>query len=184
MLKVESLHRDHANRFKYESYNAGLTLVQSQNKLRIFLKASVRLNLAGWLLPTLSNGLIDVMMMMMNCLSGMVDRRKAFSLISSREHCQRSSPSRISDTPRAGFEPAHNLEFRICWMKLCSCDNHYKPLLFTGVYHIFAFHFILLYSHPTHCLKVICKTYHLAIINSAIYRFMCFYILVHTIHIY
>ena len=28
-----------------------------------------------------------------------VDRRKAFSLISSRDHCQRSSPLRISDTP-------------------------------------------------------------------------------------
>ena len=40
---------------------------------------------------------------------GMVDRRKAFSFISSRDHCQRSSPSRISDTPRAGFEPAQNL---------------------------------------------------------------------------
>ena len=25
------------------------------------------------------------------------------------EHCQRSSPSRISDMPRAGFEPAQNL---------------------------------------------------------------------------
>ena len=32
-----------------------------------------------------------------------------FSLISSRDHCQRSSPSRISHTPRAGFEPAQNL---------------------------------------------------------------------------
>ena len=40
---------------------------------------------------------------------GMVDRQRAFSLISSRDHCQRSSPSRISDTPRAGFEPAQNL---------------------------------------------------------------------------
>ena len=40
---------------------------------------------------------------------GMVDRRQAFSLISSRDHCHRSSPSRISDTPRAGFEPAQNL---------------------------------------------------------------------------
>ena len=49
------------------------------------------------------------MMMMMNCFCGMVDRRKAFSLISSRDHCQRSSPSRISDTPWAGFEPAQNL---------------------------------------------------------------------------
>ena len=34
---------------------------------------------------------------------------KALSLISSRDHCQRSSPSRIYDTPRAGFEPAQNL---------------------------------------------------------------------------
>ena len=50
-----------------------------------------------------------MMMMMMNCSCGMVDRRKAFSLISSRNHCQRFSPSRISDTPRAGFEPAQTL---------------------------------------------------------------------------
>ena len=40
---------------------------------------------------------------------GMVDRRKAFSLISSRNYYQKSSPSRISDTLRAGFEPAQNL---------------------------------------------------------------------------
>ena len=33
----------------------------------------------------------------------------AFSLISSRDHCQRFSPSRISDTPRAGFELAQNM---------------------------------------------------------------------------
>ena len=50
-----------------------------------------------------------MMMMMMNCFCGMVDRRKAFNLISSRDHCQRSSPPRISDTLRAGFEPAQNL---------------------------------------------------------------------------
>ena len=56
-----------------------------------------------------------MMMMMMNCSCGMVDRRKAFSLISSQDHCQRSSPSRISDTPQAGFEPAENL---LSWMKL------------------------------------------------------------------
>ena len=48
-------------------------------------------------------------MMMMNCFCGMVDRRKAFSLISSQDHCERSSPSRISNTPRAGLEPAQNL---------------------------------------------------------------------------
>ena len=45
----------------------------------------------------------------MNCFCGMVDRRKAFSLISSRDHCQRSSPSRISNTPWVGFEPAQNM---------------------------------------------------------------------------
>ena len=38
-------------------------------------------------------------LMIMNYLCGMVDRRKAFSLISSWDHCQRSSPSRISNTP-------------------------------------------------------------------------------------
>ena len=40
---------------------------------------------------------------------GIVDGRKTFSIISSPDHCQRSSPSQISDTPRAGFEPAQNL---------------------------------------------------------------------------
>ena len=37
-----------------------------------------------------------------------VEWRKGFSLISSRSHCQRSSPFRISDTPRTGFEPVQN----------------------------------------------------------------------------
>ena len=45
----------------------------------------------------------------MNCFCGMVDWQKAFSLISSRDHRQRSSPSWISDTLRVGFEPAQNL---------------------------------------------------------------------------
>ena len=45
----------------------------------------------------------------MHYFCGMVDRRKAFSLISSRDHRQRSSPSRISDMPRAGFEPVQKL---------------------------------------------------------------------------
>ena len=48
-------------------------------------------------------------MLMMNSLCGMIDRRQAFSLISSRGYCQRSSPSQISDTPRAKFEPKQNL---------------------------------------------------------------------------
>ena len=50
-----------------------------------------------------------MMMMIMNCVCAIVDRRKTPKLISSRDHCQRSSPSRIFDTLRAGFEPATNL---------------------------------------------------------------------------
>ena len=45
---------------------------------------------------------MPMMMMMTNCFCDMVDRRKVFSFISSLDHCQRSSPSRISDTLRAG----------------------------------------------------------------------------------
>ena len=47
-------------------------------------------------------------MMMMNCFCGLVDRRKTFNLISSRDHFQRPSPSRIFDTPGARYEPAKN----------------------------------------------------------------------------
>ena len=38
---------------------------------------------------------------------------------SSCDHCNRSSPSRISDTFLA------RSEFKLSWMKLCSSDNHY-----------------------------------------------------------
>ena len=41
-----------------------------------------------------------MMMRMMNCFCG---------LISNRDHCQRSSQLRISNTPRVGFETAQNL---------------------------------------------------------------------------
>ena len=50
-----------------------------------------------------------MMMMMMNCFCGMVDQQKVFGLISIWDHCQRSSPLWISDTPRAGFKPTQNL---------------------------------------------------------------------------
>ena len=46
-----------------------------------------------------------IIVMMMNCFCGMLDRGKTFSFISSWDHCQRSSLSRISDTPPAGFNP-------------------------------------------------------------------------------
>ena len=48
-------------------------------------------------------------LMMMNYFCGMFDRRKAFSLISSQDHFQRCSSSRISHTLRAGFESVQNL---------------------------------------------------------------------------
>ena len=50
-----------------------------------------------------------IMMKMINFFCCLVDRRKAFSLISSQDHCQRSPLSRIFDTPRAGLEPTQNL---------------------------------------------------------------------------
>ena len=40
--------------------------------------------------------------------------------------------------------------------------------------------FIIFFSHPTHCLKVNCKSNHLAIIANTIYQSICMYILVHT----
>ena len=49
------------------------------------------------------------LMMMMHCFCSMVDRRKTLSLISSRDHCQRLSPWRISNRPRAGFKSVQNL---------------------------------------------------------------------------
>ena len=40
---------------------------------------------------------------------GLVDRQKALSFISDWDYCRRSSPSLISDTPQAGFEPVQNV---------------------------------------------------------------------------
>ena len=48
-------------------------------------------------------------MMMMNYFCGMVDQWKVFTFISSRDHCQSFSPSRISNMPWARLESAQNL---------------------------------------------------------------------------
>ena len=61
-----------------------------------FVEELLSLKAKGLMMMTM---MMMMMMMMMICFCGMVNRRKAFSLISSRDHCQRSSPSRISDTP-------------------------------------------------------------------------------------
>lgn len=65
-------------------------------------------------------------LILINFSCRMVDQRKAISLISRRKHCQRFSPLKIFKTPQTRIEPAQT-EFRHCWMKLCSCVNHYTP---------------------------------------------------------
>ena len=56
-------------------------------------------------------------------------RRKLFSLISTRDHFQRSSPKQISNTPRAGFEPVLNLNSvlgeRRCPVVITTTLRHY-----------------------------------------------------------
>ena len=62
-----------------------------------------------WLASIIRLMMMMMMMMMMNYFCCMVDQRKAFSLNSSRGHCQRSSPSQISNTMWAGFEPVQSM---------------------------------------------------------------------------
>ena len=71
-----------------------------------------------------------MIMMRTNCFYDMVDRRKAFSLICSRDHCHRSSPSRISDTSRAELEPVQNLSSDLvewsCAVVITITPRHHK----------------------------------------------------------
>ena len=91
--------------------------------------------------------MMKMMMMMINCFCGMVDRRKTFSFISSRDHCQRSSPSRISDTPRAGFEPAQNPSSGLvewsCAVVITSTPWRHKFNCLLWQLYIYTFHFSL-----------------------------------------
>ena len=68
----------------------------------------------------------SAMMMMMNCFCGMADRRKAFSLISSRNHSL-SEILTIANLQHAAIRvcACAEPEFRLSWMKLCSSDDHY-----------------------------------------------------------
>ena len=92
-----------------------------------------------WLIIQVKISLMMTTMMMMNCLCGMVDQRKTFSLISSHKDCQISSPLWISNTPQAGFEPAQNLNSGFVeWscavvitttpQRVTNSDNHYTIL--------------------------------------------------------
>ena len=62
---------------------------------------------------------------LMNCFSGMVDRRKAFSLISSRDHFVRDPHHREPPTRREQGLSLRRDWVQLSWMKLCSSDNHY-----------------------------------------------------------
>ena len=64
-----------------------------------------------------------MIIMMLNCFCGMSDGRKTFILISSRDHGQRSSPSRIFGLPKCRIWTCAEPEFWLGWMKLCSSDN-------------------------------------------------------------
>ena len=58
---------------------------------------------------TVSFHLTSMKSMMMICFCGIFDRQKPFSFTSSQDHCQRSSTSRISNTPQARFELVQTL---------------------------------------------------------------------------
>ena len=62
-------------------------------------------NIGNYVIKNSQNEKLLGVLIELNCFCGMIDRQNAFSLICSRDHCQKSSPSRISDTPRVGFEP-------------------------------------------------------------------------------
>ena len=68
------------------------------------------------------------MIMMMNCFCGIVDRRKVFSLISSRH--QRSEILTIANLRHAASRiwTCTEPEFRLYLMKLCISDNHYTTV--------------------------------------------------------
>ena len=119
-----------------------------------------------------------MMMMITNCFCGMADRRKAFSLISSRDHCQRFSPLRISDATRAGFEPAQNLISGFCWMKLCNSDNHYIKL---PLFHlVIIFIYLLLSPRVCKCWK---QQDELKTSPNVLLTYMLFYLEMTLVHL-
>ena len=134
--------------------------------------------------------------MIMNCFCGMVGRRKAFSLISSRDHCQRSSPSWISDTPRAGFEPAQNpssdfvewscavvittIPRQKSWKRTCAGFNPVTPLHFYLKNFLTSGEIHLVWG-PFDCPALYVKKYILTIIQS---YDVCHYLFINQLFIY
>ena len=73
-------------------------------------------------------------MMIMNCFCGMVDQRKAFSLITAGTivrdpyHCESSpSPSVTILTIASRIWTCTEPEFRLCWMKRCAVLITFTP---------------------------------------------------------
>ena len=75
--------------------------------------------------------------MIMNCFCGIVDRRKMFSLIFSRDHCQRSSPSWIFNTPWTEFESAQNTSSGLvewnCAVVITTTPRRHKQTIFYDI---------------------------------------------------
>ena len=83
----------------------------------------------------------------------MVDQPKAISLISSLDHCQRSSPSRISNTPRAEFEPVQNLSSGLVeWIcaVVITTTPHRHNVRFCFLWSLFVLLFFLFYYFKWH----------------------------------
>ena len=94
---------------------------------------------------------------LMNCFCGMADRRKALSLISSRvEVLTIANLRHASSRVWTCAEP----EFRLCWGKFCSSDNHYtdKDLRSIGTIMIFGILILLMYFtcsfHVSHTISL------------------------------
>ena len=75
----------------------------------------IRWSFIRWSYAEALYAMMMIMMMKNNYFCGMIDRRKAFSLVSCRDHFQMSA-----SWVWTCAEP----EFRLSWMKLCSSDNH------------------------------------------------------------
>ena len=69
--------------------------------------------------------LLPISSMMMNCLCGMVDRRKAFSLISSRDYLSKILTIENLRHALSSVWTCAEPEFKLSWMRLCSSDNQY-----------------------------------------------------------
>ena len=93
-------------------------------------------------------------MMTINWFCGMVDRWKVFSLISSRNHCHRSSSSRISPVDQAGFEPAQNLSSGLvewnCAVVITTTPRRHKNRRHANTKHT-TLKFTSLENQPSNC---------------------------------